>query len=233
MRDPAVRDAILGERVNHRSDIMRTVTQRFDRMYRLGDPPDYEPPPEQSAEAIGRREGRDPAGVAYDMLLERDGQELLFMPAFNYAAGDHSDIAAMMAHPNTLLGLSDGGAHCGLICDASTPTYMLTHWARDRRRGARLALEEVVRQQTSGTAALYGLSDRGVLAAGRKADINVIDFDGLALRAPEMVHDLPAGGRRLVQRAEGYGATIVSGVVTRQDSESTGALPGKLVRGAR
>ncbi len=232
MRDPAVREAIVGEHVGHRSDIMRTVTQRFDRMFRLGDPPDYEPPPELSVEAIGRREGRAPAEVAYDMLLERDGQELLFMPAFNYAAGDHSDIAAMMAHPNTLLGLSDGGAHCGLICDGSTPTYMLTHWARDRRRGPKLALEEVVRQQTSGTAALYGLADRGVLAPGRKGDLNVIDFDGLTLRAPEMVRDLPAGGRRLVQRADGYDATIVSGVVTRQDGEATEALPGKLVRGA-
>ena len=233
LSDPALRQAILGEQVSHKSDIMRTVTERFDRMFRLGDPPDYEPPPEASAAAIARREGRSPAEVAYDMLLQREGHELLFMPAFNYAGGDHSVIAEMLAHPNTLLGLSDGGAHCGLICDASTPTYMLTHWARDRRRGPRLSLEAVIRQQTSGTAWLYGLSDRGVLAPGKKADLNLIDLDKLTLRAPEMVRDLPAGGRRLVQRAEGYVATIVDGEVTFENGQSTGALPGRLVRGAR
>jgi len=233
LREPAMRQAILAERVSHKSDVMRTVTERFDRMFRLGDPPDYEPPPEASVAAIAEREGRAPAEIAYDMLLEREGRELLFMPAFNYAGGDHAVIAEMMAHPNTLLGLSDGGAHCGLICDASTPTFMLTHWARDRRRGPKLALEEAVRQQTSGTAALYGLGDRGVLAPGKKADLNLIDLAGLILRAPEMVRDLPAGGRRLVQRAEGYAATVVAGEVTFENGQATGALPGRLVRGAR
>jgi N-acyl-D-aspartate/D-glutamate deacylase len=233
MRNPAVRAAITGEMVRHKSDIMRTATERFDRMFRLGDPPDYEPAPEQSVAAVAAREGKNPAEIAYDILLERDGRELLFMPAFNYAAGDHSTIAEMMAYPNTTLGLSDGGAHCGLICDASTPTYMLTHWARDRRRGPRLALEQVVKQQTGETAAFYGLNDRGVLAPGRKADINVIDLERLTLRAPVMVRDLPAGGRRLVQKAEGYAATIVAGEPVFMDGEATGTLPGKLVRGAR
>jgi len=233
MREPALRDAIINEQVRHKSDIMRTATERFDRMFRLGDPPDYEPAPDSSVAAMAERAGKNPAEIAYDIMLERDGREMLFMPAFNYASGDHSAIAEMMAHPNTRLGLSDGGAHCGLICDASTPTYMLTHWVRDRTRGPKLSLEAIVRQQTSETASLYGLNDRGVLAPGRKADLNVIDLDGLRLRAPEMVRDLPAGGRRLVQHADGYAATIVAGEVTFQDGEATGVLPGKLVRGAR
>ena len=233
LRDPSFRAQMLSEAVNHRSDIMRTVTERFDRMFRLGDPPDYEPPAEQSLAALAARQGREPQEVAYDVLLEREGRELIFMPAFNYAAGDLSDVATMMAHPNTILGLSDGGAHCGLICDASTPTYMLSHWARDRTRGPKLPLEQVVRAQTSHTAALFGLNDRGRLAPGLKADINVIDFDDLQLSAPEMVYDLPAGGRRLVQRARGYNATVVAGVPIFEDGEATGALPGKLIRGAQ
>ena len=233
LKDPALRAELLGQKVSHKSDIMRTVTERFDRMFRLGDPPDYEPAPEKSVAALARARGVEPGEIALDMLLERDGQEMIFMPAFNYAAGDLSDVGKMLAHPNTILGLSDGGAHCGLICDASTPTFMLAHWARDRERGPKLSLEEVVRQQTSGTCALYGLADRGMLKPGMKADLNLIDFDRLRLHAPEMVRDLPAGGRRLVQRAEGYAATIVSGEVTFEEGKPTGALPGRLVRGAQ
>jgi N-acyl-D-aspartate/D-glutamate deacylase len=139
----------------------------------------------------------------------------------------------MMLPPSTVLGLSDGGAHCGLICDASMPTYLLTHWARDRVRGPRIPLEQAVRLQTANTAAVWGLGDRGTLEPGKRADLNVVDLDALRLRAPEMVHDLPAGGRRLVQRAEGYGATVVAGEVTFEDGERTGALPGRLVRGPR
>ena len=136
----------------------------------------------------------------------------------------------MMLHPRTVLGLSDGGAHCGLICDASMPTYLLTHWARDRSRGERIPLEQVVRLQTGNTASVYGLTDRGTLEPGKKADVNLIDYDALRLHAPEMVFDLPAGGRRLIQRVDGYRATIVSGEVTFENGEPTGARPGRLVR---
>ena len=231
MRDPGFRAAVLSEQVSHRSEIMRTVTQDWHKMFRLGDPPDYEPAPETSIAALAKRDGRDPAAVCYDMLLELDGRQLLFMPALNYASGDHSEILAMLEHPQTVLGLSDGGAHCGLICDASTPSYMLSHWSRDRTRGPKLPLERVVRQQTAETAAFYGLMDRGVLRPGARADLNVIDFDRLNLGMPQMVRDLPAGGRRLMQRASGFAMTMVAGTPTLEDDTLTGATPGRLVRG--
>jgi N-acyl-D-aspartate/D-glutamate deacylase len=168
--------------------------------------------------------------VALDWLLERDGKALLFAPLASYVDYDFEAIRELMVHPRTVLGLSDGGAHCGLICDASMPTFLLTHWVRDRTRGERLRLEDAVRLQTSATAGLYGFVDRGVVTPGKKADINLIDFDALHLHAPEMVFDLPAGGRRLVQRVDGYVATLVAGEVTAQMGESTGARPGRLVR---
>ena len=160
-------------------------------------------------------------------------QHLLMLPFFNYAERNHDAIREMLLHPGGVSGLSDGGAHCGLICDASIPTFMLTHWARDRVRGDTLPLEYLVKKQTSDTAALYGLGDRGVLAPGKKADVNVIDFDGLTLRMPRVADDLPAGGARLLQEADGYVATIVSGEVTRRHGVDTGARPGRLLRGAR
>jgi len=233
LRDPDFRKKLLAESVEHKSDIMRTVTQRFDRMFRLGNPPNYEPEPQSSVAWIAAGKGLSPAEVALDMLLERDGQEFIFMPAFNYAAGDLSDVRTMLVDPNTVLGLSDAGAHCGLVCDVSTPTFMLTHWARDRTRGPKLALEEVVRAQTSGTAGLYGLADRGMLKAGMKADINIIDFERLSLKAPEMVYDLPAGGKRLIQHATGYAATLVNGEPIFEQGVATGAMPGRLIRGAQ
>jgi N-acyl-D-amino-acid deacylase len=137
----------------------------------------------------------------------------------------------MLVHPGTVLGLGDGGAHCGLLCDASLPTYMLTHWVRDRERGARLPLEQAVHMQTRSTASLYGFDDRGLLAPGYLADVNVLDLSELAIDAPEMIYDLPAGGRRLVQRARGYAATVKRGVVVREHDESTGERPGRLLRG--
>ena len=165
-------------------------------------------------------------------MLERDGRQFLFAPLANYVDSNFDALREMMLHPRTVLGLSDGGAHCGLICDASMPTYLLTHWVRDRTRGERIPLEQAVRLQTGNTAAVYGLTDRGTLELGKKGDVNVIDLDALRLHAPEMVFDLPAGGRRLVQRVDGYRATVVSGEVTFEDGEATGARPGGLVRGA-
>jgi N-acyl-D-aspartate/D-glutamate deacylase len=231
MRDPEVRRRMLSERIDTRPPVVALVLSGFHKLFPLGDPPEYEPGPENSVLAIAEGQGRPAAEVAYDLLLERDGKALLYLPLLNYSDGDFEPIRTMLTHPRTVLGLSDGGAHCGLICDASMPTFMLTHWVRDRSRGERLPLEDVVRIQTRNTAELYGLHDRGVLAPGMKADVNVIDFDALALEPPEMVFDLPAEGRRLIQRSQGYRATIVSGQVTFEDGEPTGALPGKLIRG--
>jgi len=165
------------------------------------------------------------------MLMERDGRGYIYLPLLNYALFNFDHIHEMMLSDATVLSLSDGGAHCGVICDASFPTYMLTYWVRDRARGARMPLERVVQMQTHDTAKLYGLTDRGVIAPGMKADVNVIDFDALRILPPEMAFDLPAEGRRLIQRAEGYRATIVSGQVTFENGEATGELPGKLIRG--
>jgi N-acyl-D-aspartate/D-glutamate deacylase len=230
MRNPAMRARLLAEELEHESPIVRILAQNWSQMFPLGDPPDYEPTPEQSIAAIASRAGRRPEEVAYDTLLEQDGKQFLFAPLANYVDYDFEALREMMLHPRTVLGLSDGGAHCGLICDASMPTFLLTHWARDRRRGPRIPLEQAVRLQTANTAAVYGLADRGTLEVGKKADVNVIDLDRLHLPAPEMVFDLPAGGRRLIQKVRGYRATVVSGAVTFEDGEATGAMPGRLVR---
>jgi N-acyl-D-aspartate/D-glutamate deacylase len=224
LSDPGRRDRVLDE-------VAAGGGFRWEKTFRLGDPPDYEPAPEASIAAEAARRGERPEALAYDALLGGGGRDLLYYPLFNYAQMDLEPTREMLTHPNTLLGLSDGGAHCGAICDASLPTSMLTHWGRDRTRGPRLELEWLVRNQTLDTAAALGLHDRGVLAPGYRADVNLIDFDRLRLHRPEVVHDLPAGGRRLVQRADGYRATIVAGEVTWEDGEHTGALPGRLVRG--
>ena len=231
MRDPALRRRLLAETPEHLAPIGGYIAQSFHKLFPLGDPPDYEPAPEQSIRARAQREGRAPLEVAYDLLLEREGRELLYFPLLNYSDGDFEPIREMLLHPQAVLGLSDGGAHCGIICDASMPTFMLTHWVRDRQRGERLPLEWAVRMQTQNTARLFGLDDRGVLAPGYRADVNLIDFEGLRLTPPEMVFDLPANGRRLVQRASGYRATIAHGEVIYEDGEPTGALPGRLIRG--
>jgi N-acyl-D-aspartate/D-glutamate deacylase len=169
----------------------------------------------------------------YDLLLQDDGRHLVYYPIFNYAEGNLDALRDMLLSEHTVAGLGDGGAHVGTICDGSYPTTMLTHWARDRSRGERLELAHVVRRQTRDTARAVGLGDRGVLAPGMRADVNVIDFENLRLRPPEMHFDLPAGGKRLLQRADGYLHTFVAGVETYADNEHTGALPGRLVRGAR
>jgi N-acyl-D-aspartate/D-glutamate deacylase len=231
LRDPELRRRMLAEEVEYTNPILAWISTAFQKVFVLGDPPSYEPSREESVAAIAAREGRTPREVAYDLLLARQGRELFYFPFLNYADFDFEPLREMLLHPQSVFSLSDGGAHCGVICDASTPTLLLTHWVRDRSRGPRLPLEYVVHRQTRHTAALYGLDDRGLLAPGMAADLNVIDFDRLRLRAPEMVHDLPAGARRLVQRADGYRATVKSGRVTFRDGEATGALPGRLLRG--
>lgn len=231
LRDPEVRRQLLTEQPAFTHPLAAFLATGFHKMFALGNPPDYEPAPEHSVAAIAAQSGRAPAEVVLDLLLERDGRELVYMPLLNYSELNFEPIREMLLHPNTVLSLSDGGAHCGVICDAGTPTFLLTHWARDRHRGEKLPLEWMVKRQTSETAAVYGLHDRGLVQPGKKADVNVIDFDHLRLLPPEMTYDLPAGGRRLIQKAEGYCATVKSGRVTFQDGEPTGSLPGLVLRG--
>jgi len=231
LRRPEVREALLADGVGTGNPIARALMTRWHLMFPLGELPDCEPEPSTSVAAEAERLGVQPESVALDWMLEQDGTALLFAPLASYDDGNHDVIRQLITDPSTVLGLSDGGAHCGLICDASMPTYLLTHWARDRSRGERIELEEVVRMQTSRTAEVYGFTDRGTIAPGLRADLNVIDFDALTLHAPEMVFDLPAGGRRLVQHVDGYRHTIVAGQVTFTDGEPTGARPGRLVRG--
>ncbi len=233
LRDPAVRARLVAEEPFTKNPVARGLMQRWGQMFRLGDPPDYEPPASASAAAVAADEGRDPQEVVLDWLLEGDGSAFLFAPLASYVDHNLDALHEMMTDGSTVLGLSDGGAHCGLICDVSMPTYLLTHWVSGRTRGARLPLEAAVRLQTSRTAAAYGFADRGVLAPGLRADVNLIDLDGMRLHAPEMVFDLPAGGRRLVQRADGYVATLVAGQVTYERGEPTGDRPGRLVRFGR
>jgi N-acyl-D-aspartate/D-glutamate deacylase len=236
LRDPEMRRAILAERpseaeVAKLAQFRQLVTTRFDKFFTMGNPPDYEPGPEKSVGAIAARENRTPDEVAYDYMLE-DGQYLYF-PVVNYVTGDHEPIREMLNDPACLLGLSDGGAHCTSIIDAGVPSYMLTHWGRDRTRGPKLPLEVLVKRQTSETANFFGLTDRGRLAPGLRADVNVIDFDGMCMQKPELIHDMPAKGRRFVQRVTGYEATFVAGQPIFERGEHTGALPGKLVRAPR
>jgi N-acyl-D-aspartate/D-glutamate deacylase len=230
LRRPEVRAAILGETLDD-SGAAAFIADAWGHMFPLGDPPDYEPPPDRSVAAIAERAGLPPTEVAYDLLLERNGHALLYMPLGGYPDGDLRAIAELLTQPEVVLGLGDAGAHCGLLCDAGVPTYMLSHWARDRSRGDRLPLALVVKLQTHRTARLFGFDDRGLVAPGYLADLNVVDADGIAIDAPEVVYDLPAGGRRIVQRARGYVATIKRGVVVRDHDEPTGERPGRLVRG--
>jgi N-acyl-D-aspartate/D-glutamate deacylase len=236
---PDVRAAILDEddvvpdRAAMFAGIGSLMLNSLDRLYPLGEPPDYEPTPDRTVAALAAADGADPVEKLYDLMLEHDAQQLFMLPFFNYSYGNHDAVREMLLHPAAVSGLSDGGAHCFLICDASIPTFLLTHWARDRTRGPKLPLEYVVKKQTSDTAALFGLGDRGVVAEGKRADLNVIDFGRLTLHMPRMAHDLPAGGARLLQDADGYVATVVCGEVTRRDGVDTGARPGRLVRGAR
>jgi N-acyl-D-amino-acid deacylase len=231
LRKDEVRRAILSEAIPDDPLMAMIGGQSTSHMFPLGEPPDYEPTPDKSVAAIARREGRPEEEVLYDLLLRHDGRELVLFTLGGYSHGSLDDMKEMLLHPNSALGLSDGGAHCGVICDASAPTYMLSHWARDRADG--LPLEFVVKKMTRDTAHLYGLEDRGVVAPGFKADLNLVDLEHLNLRLPEMVHDLPAGARRLIQRADGWKATICSGEVTFEDGVHTEARPGRLIRGSQ
>lgn len=230
LRNPSFRARLLSE--TPRDDTLAKRLRHWDRMFPLGDPPDYEPPAERSIGAEARRMGVDPAALAYDRMLENDGRTILYRPLSNYANGTLETVRAMMAHPNTLIGLGDGGAHVSILCDATAMTYGLTHWTRDRATG-RFPLEWMVRRLTSDNARALGLNDRGVIVPGRKADINVIDHGRLTLRTPRVIYDLPAGGRRLMQTSDGYIATILSGEIVSRDGNSTGKLPGCLVRGTQ
>jgi N-acyl-D-amino-acid deacylase len=233
LRDPEVRRQILAdvpsdEEIAKLAQFRQVVAKKFDKFFVMGNPPDYEPGPDKSVAAIAAREGRTPEEVAYDYMLE-EGQYLYF-PVVNYVTGDHGPILEMLNDPACLLGLSDGGAHCTSIVDSGVPTYMLTHWARDRQRGPTLPVEKLVKRQTSETADFFGLTDRGRIAPGQRADLNLIDFDRLQVKKPELVHDMPANGRRFVQKVVGYEMTLCAGTPIFERGEHTGALPGRLVR---
>ena len=232
LADPEVRGSIVSWTPSSPAEAA-AMERAYERTFVLGDPPDYEPGPESSLSGLAAARGVSPLEVAYDEMARDGGQGLLYIPILNYALGDLDHVREMMLHPQGLIGLADGGAHCGTICDASMPTFMLTHWTRDRSRGELLPLEYVVKKQTHDTARLYGLSDRGTVEPGALADCNLIDYDALTLGGPYVTNDLPAGGRRLLQKASGYVATIKAGTVTFEHGEPTGALPGRLVRGAR
>jgi N-acyl-D-aspartate/D-glutamate deacylase len=228
MAEPETKRRILAEG----KALPSMLLTQLHKFFPMGDPPRYEPTREESIAGIAEREGREPEELLYDRMLARDGRELFLVPVLNYSHGSCDPIREMMLHPFAALGLGDGGAHCGIICDASIQTFVLTHWVRDRTRGPKLPVEFAVRRMTHDTAALYGLTDRGTLAPGQRADLNLIDLDALRLEAPVMVQDLPAGGQRFMQRARGYRATFVAGEQTIENDEATGVLPGRLVRGA-
>ena len=227
LREPDTKRKIL-EQASPESSMM---LGQLGRIYPMGDPPNYEPSYDDSVEAIAKREGVDPIEWMYDRMLEADGRELFLVPLLNYSEGHAGPIREMMFHPRAVLGLGDGGAHCGMICDASIQTFMLTHWVRDRTRGERIPLEFAIKRMSKDTAELYGLNDRGTIEVGKRADLNLIDLEALRLEPPVMIHDLPAGGRRFMQRARGYRATIVAGEITMEHDEPTGVFPGRLIRG--
>ena len=238
LKKDEVRNAILAEEnapplsesINDAMHLI--VAQSIENVFPLGNPVNYEPVASDSIASQARQAGVDVEAYMYDAMMADDGQAILMMPGLNFARGNCEAIYSMMADDNSVIGLADGGAHCGLICDASSTTHLLTHWARDRN-GPKLSVEHLVKKQCAETAALYGLNDRGVIAPGMRADINVIDFDNLQLGLPYADHDLPAGGQRFLQGAHGYWATITNGVIVREQDEDTGARPGRLIRGRR
>jgi N-acyl-D-aspartate/D-glutamate deacylase len=228
LRDRDFRARLIAEPGGNPAQLKRL--RDWDYIFPLGDPPNYEPEPGQSIAAQAKRRGVTPEALAYDMMMEVDGRTILYHPMTNYTGGDMAPVLDMLRHPHTLIGLGDGGAHVGIMCDATDMAHALTHWTRDRTRGERLAIPDVVRRLTLANAREMGLTDRGAIAVGMKADISVVDYDRLQLQVPEVRYDLPAGGKRLLQRSVGFDVTLVAGVPVWRDGEATGALPGRLLR---
>jgi N-acyl-D-amino-acid deacylase len=231
MRKPDVKARILAEEATGDGMVHLSYLREFDRIFALDREPDYEPDPENSIAGRAAAAGRAADEFMYDALLGDNGKAVFLIAFANFADGTLDGVLAMLKDEHALLGLGDGGAHYGMICDAGFPTFMLTHWTRDRTKGERLDLAETVHRLSRAPAAAVGLLDRGLVAVGYKADLNVIDYDNLRLHRPEVQTDLPAGGRRLIQRADGYAWTIVAGRPILRDGEATGEKPGALVRG--
>lgn len=229
MRRPEVRKRLLAEAPADSRNLLYSLGRRFEVMFEILDPPNYEQPMSQSVLNRAARMGVPPEELAYDLLLKNEGESYLYLALSNYGHGNLDACLPLVMHKDTVLGLGDGGAHCGLICDASYTTFMLTHWTRDRA-GEKMSLPSAVKAMAHDTAALMGLHDRGLLRPGLKADLNIIDYDRLQLRAPHIIQDLPGGGKRLAQHADGYIATIVSGQVTYREGRSTGVWPGRVLR---
>lgn len=233
LKAPEFRTRLLNDEPDPDNVFAKAVLRRFGRMFRLGDPPDYEQDESRLLVNLAKEAGKSPEEYALDVMLENDGKGLLYFPFLNYAQNSLNPSFEMLQSKASVPGLSDGGAHVGMICDGSFPTSMLTHWTRDRSRGERLPLEFIIQRQSKDTAEAVGLLDRGVLAPGYRADLNVIDYENLTLNAPDVIYDLPAGGRRLMQTATGYDMTIVKGEIIRRNGKATSARPGRLVRGAQ
>ncbi len=232
MRNADFRQRLLAdEPMDIGSPLLDEIVHSHQKIFRLGEPANYEPDPADSFAAQAGRTGESALSLLYDALLEKEGHALLYHPLFNYETGNLDHVKRMLEHPYTFSGLSDGGAHCGALCDASFPTTLIQHWGRDRSRGDKLPLQQLIAMQTSKTAGQLGLNDRGLIQPGYKADINIINFEDLTLHEPRVVNDLPAGGRRLVQDATGYEQTLISGKVAFREGKPTGELNGKLIRG--
>ena len=230
LRDPETKKKILSEETTIKNELLQDIPSLMAQVFPLGENPNYEPEFKDSVAGIAKELKLDVMEVMYDLLLKGEGKELFYQPLGGYHTYDLEPQKKLLEHPNVLFGLSDGGAHCGVIADAGMPTFIMTHWGRDRTRGEKLSLEFIVKSLTSSTAEAFGMFDRGYLKEGFIADINIINFDSLRLHRPEAIFDLPAGGRRLVQRPEGYEMTIKAGEVIFDNGTHTGALPGKLIR---
>ena len=232
MRDPAFREQLLAEQPEDTNPTTLMLIAAFRGAYQWGELPDYEPNREDRVDERAKTAQRDLSEYAYDALLANDGKAVFYLPAANYSEGNLDAVREMLGHPSTVMALADGGAHYGLICDASFPTFYLQRWVRDASDAERISLPQAIAELTSKPAALIGMTDRGRIAVGMKADLNVIDFAGLKLHVPTIEYDLPAGGKRMQQKTDGIAVTIVSGQVTYRDGQHTGALPGRLVRRA-